>query len=858
MGKKKTMPQEGALLEADYRLAMGSEEELVEKDWNLVQNVGNESSGGLWGTEIRAFADAQTLASLHATEDWVFIPVDRIASKISAQRLLVVKDTMVGKKVVTEEDEGHPVQAMIDEPNQYQDYHSFMYCVATQLPLQGNAIIWRARAMKQMICLPTQYARIEFDKNAEIKEYQLYQGDREDNPQLADYFRFKPEEITHIRRPNPSSMMWGLSPLIPGTKSVLFNRYSSEYLNNYYLKGAQPGLALTMGKEANEKLALRLLRSMEAAYTGRRNQRKSLILPKGVDVKEISHKLADQDLAEYLMLNRETIINLFQVPKHELSIEKGGGLGNKDYEVAMRTFWTGPLRFYMRLIAGALTKSLQRELGPGYRLEFDTSDVEALRDDGLTKATLATAMLKTHTVNEVRAEIYDLAPIVGGSAFEAPKTGLDASSMLAIRQLVIDVAAGAMPQAAASQILISAFGFTVEDSVAVFSNVVYGSAKPAPAALPASSQPLPASSQPLPAASQPPPAPDETPKAEETGITTAAVGDPSSAPLAVPQDKKAVLEKNTLAMDGHIKANEGWWQDRKDKLAAAGAAGEEKVRSEWGKVAKAQASAVSDVVTKYLKAFGRLRVKAADGEDKPKVPNPATLSRKIRQAMQTIEDQYVEGTTDQLAATMELGYDAELTVPFDLPAKDQLAALKKRGADGRKQILEARQIDTFANMTATSTDRVMQIITDGVEGSKTIAEISRDIRDELGSSSRADLVARTEALTATSLGQAAAVKDVADLIPDLKKVWMNAGDERVRGNPGGIYAKSKSDADHWSMQGETVAHDADFSNGCAFPRDPKGSASETINCRCTMVMVPGDMADQLGLEGLHSDEGDGG
>lgn len=77
--------------------------------------------------------------------------------------------------------------------------------------------------------------------------------------------------------------------------------------------------------------------------------------------------------------------------------------------------------------------------------------------------------------------------------------------------------------------------------------------------------------------------------------------------------------------------------------------------------------------------------------------------------------------------------------------------------------------------------------------------------------------------------------DVSKVVPNLKKMWVNAGDERVRGNPGGLYPESK--ADHWILQGEVKSYDKKFSNGLMFPRDPSGEAHQNVNCRCGFIMI---------------------
>lgn len=836
--------------ERSYRELTSDEADLDIKsagDFNLVEHVGNEGGSGLWEPELRATIDLQTLKGLLFNEDWVFILVDRIASKIAAQRLRVMRWIVQDGKGRGVPAENHPVQKTLERPNQYQDYHQFMYSVVADMTMCGNAVIWNARTTRRLIPVPIEMVRIDFDRMGALMSYGVYQWAREDTPLLSRMMTLSPDEVVHFRRPNPSSMLWGLSPFIPGRKSVLFNRYSSEYLNNFYIKGAQPGLALELGEGANEKSALRLLRSLEVAHTGRRNQRRNMILPRGVTAKEITQKLADQDLIEYVKSNRETFINLVQVPKHELSLQEAGSLGSEEQRVALRSFWGGPLRAAMRLVEGSLNDAFATELGADYYLEFDISDVEALRDDEEAKGRVAEGMLKTHTINEVRAKLYEMPPLSGGdelpgkvqppafpfggggappppqpqqqqlaAAAPAPQpVALEARQLESVMSLVQDVASGKMPRASALALLRVGFGMPEHDALAILANA----GEDGPAAAPVA--------------------------AEEMGA-------PEQAAVLAAPDAKEIRSRNMDRLAPLIKGAGGWWKRREETISQAASSATEKTRRRALKMLAAQGEAIAKAVRAHLggkAAVASLRLKA-----KGKVPSKSVLERRIRAALDEQKSKWEEGQTDDLAATVELAYDAQLMLPFNLPNEDALAAIRARDENGRRSMLSTRSLTTFANVSKTTTDRAMGAVEDGLANGKTIDEIAKAIEEQTSgklADDRALLIARNEALTAVSLGQAAAMSNAAEVVPKLKKAWLNAGDDRVRGNPGGLYPDSE--ADHWSLQGEVRDHDAAFSNGLQFPRDPSGGTGEVINCRCTWVMVPGDDADQIGLENLDSE-----
>lgn len=748
------------------------------KDLNIIRDYTDDGTG-VWASEIQAIMDGFTLKAIYFSEDWVYILVDRIASKISAVPLRVMRTEMRDGTKVYIPDEGHPVQARIEEPNMYQNYTQWMYRNITDFCVLGNTVIWKTPQNGQLVPLPGELVRINFDPGTWMrKNYQIMSMNYNDGTAglLKNVMNLPVEQVIHIMRPNPSSLLWGLSALIPGRKSVLFNRYSTEYLNSYYQKGAQPGIALEMDKEANEKHALRLLRSFEQAHTGRKNQRRPLVLPKGVTVKEVGASLADQQLKEYILLNRETIINLFQVPKHELSIAETGSLGSEEYKTALKNFWSGPLKSIMTLVADSLTKAFRQELGDGRFLEFDLSDVDVLQDDQMKKAQLATEMLKTHTINEVRKKLYDEAPLPDG----------DATPVILLPTAVRGATAPGQPPMAG-----------LPPAAPVGASVI------APVALEA--------------------APMDTPETLATQDTEA---------------KAATLKKNGEVFSTFTKAEgKNWWDKRQSKLDVHSNHAVLLMHERALQLFADQAEALVKATRKNIQE------KAAD------VPSKAKLRQAIRDAMDGFEQQWLDDYTKILKAQVDLGYDIALEIPFNLPAKNEIAVLRARNENKRLSILEERGLKTFSQMSATTTDKVVGIVADGVEANKTVQEIAADIKDyftnEELTTGRAMMIARTEALTASSVGQAAAMSDAAEVVPDLLKMWINAGDDRVRGNPDGKYPHSE--ADHWSLQNEVRGWDDKFSNGLLYPRDLDGPPDETIQCRCTTIMVPKADADKLGL-----------
>jgi len=127
-----------------------------------------------------------------------------------------------------------------------------------------------------------------------------------------------------------------------------------------------------------------------------------------------------------------------------------------------------------------------------------------------------------------------------------------------------------------------------------------------------------------------------------------------------------------------------------------------------------------------------------------------------------------------------------------------------------------------------------QIMTKGIEEGKTMSMISTDMTKLVKSRNfyrwQALRIARTET-TAASNYAATVSSSVSGVLMD--KVWVSALDARTRREP-------ESHFDHYHMNQVKVPLDKPFEvsgEKLMFPGDPKGSAGNVINCRCSVAQV---------------------
>ena len=131
----------------------------------------------------------------------------------------------------------------------------------------------------------------------------------------------------------------------------------------------------------------------------------------------------------------------------------------------------------------------------------------------------------------------------------------------------------------------------------------------------------------------------------------------------------------------------------------------------------------------------------------------------------------------------------------------------KRGIDlayGKKQI------------TASVTSSILQ--------GKSIKHMADDLQKRISTMSRDSAIrtARTAVTGAQNAGRMDSYAAAEKMGIKLKKCWLATLDARTRHS-------------HAMLDGEQVAQDKKFSNGCCFPGDPQGPPWEIYNCRCTLI-----------------------
>lgn len=120
--------------------------------------------------------------------------------------------------------------------------------------------------------------------------------------------------------------------------------------------------------------------------------------------------------------------------------------------------------------------------------------------------------------------------------------------------------------------------------------------------------------------------------------------------------------------------------------------------------------------------------------------------------------------------------------------------------------------------------QITKSVTSSILQGKSIKHMADDLQNRITTMSRDSAIrtARTAVTGAQNAGRMDSYEAAEKMGIKLKKEWLATLDARTRHS-------------HAMLDGEQVAQDKKFSNGCRFPGDPQGPPWEIYNCRCTLI-----------------------
>lgn len=392
-----------------------TEPEVVEK---VVQKIVQKELGaGFIDLSSKSLSNYKTVSDrlLKSFEGWVYANVTALAEEISQIEFELYKPVMRAGEIEWEETETHPALELLDRWNPFTTTSQAVYLIEAHLELTGDAFIYKEGApgnITNLFILQPDMVTVVPGGASENYEIVAYDYKYKDAAGKEKVIRYTPEEIVHIKTPNPNNPYRGKSVVEAAALDIDTDNLAQEMLKMFFKNGAVPNMTLTTDQRLTPDDIQRIGVQVRRTYGGVRNAFKTLILGNGLTPTPVQQSAREMQLLEIENAMRDKIMAMFKNTKASLGITDDVNRANA--EATLISWKQSVIKPKMTRIVDALNEFLIPQVAPGYILGFD-DPVPENRDEEVNEV----IKLKGADIisqNEARLEL-GLEAVEGGDEF---------------------------------------------------------------------------------------------------------------------------------------------------------------------------------------------------------------------------------------------------------------------------------------------------------------------------------------------------------------------------------------------------------------------------------------------------------
>ena len=275
----------------------------------------------------------------------------------------------------------HPVQRLLNAPNDYQTRSDFWLDMTAQLVLYGNLFAYKlrppgsgagARPVRQLLPLHASMTRADLSDD----DARIYRTTANNTPAI-----YSAAEVLHARG-RSSDFLNGNSPVAEVREAIGLEIAAERFGATFFGNGAMPMLVFQLlqgfkdfktTEEQTEFLdSVRLV-------LGRTNAHKAFMLPAGIELADANKYSVDNDKAQFVdsrKYQRTVIAGAFGVPPHLVGDLERATFNNVEQQDS--DFTINVVLPYVRMIEAALERDLlrPRERFDGLVIRFNLDAVQ--------------------------------------------------------------------------------------------------------------------------------------------------------------------------------------------------------------------------------------------------------------------------------------------------------------------------------------------------------------------------------------------------------------------------------------------------------------------------------------------------
>jgi len=369
------------------------------------------------GVEVTRLVDYNTYCEEgYKRNAVVFSSVREIARTAPSARIQVHKRLKRGQ---TEIYEDHSLQAVFDLPNPRQSHYDFIELLLTYLNLDGNIFILRERSGKDGktgkttalwlprpdMMSPVIDARGQIYEQGALLGYSyLTRG--------GEKVYFLPEQVIHIKYPDPNDPYHGLGRGIPPLMAAAFDadndNSQTTFIKQFFKNGAVPSGIIKSKNILDDTEVKRIQNRMAEQYTGEENWHKIMVLDADAEYQATGLSMDEMVFPDLRAISETRICAAFKVPPVLIGVKAGLDAATySNYKLARQALWEDNIIPTNLKLAEAFTRAFSDELGPDVIVKHDYADVVALQQDRTERFARSSQSVMSGwvTVNEARREI---------------------------------------------------------------------------------------------------------------------------------------------------------------------------------------------------------------------------------------------------------------------------------------------------------------------------------------------------------------------------------------------------------------------------------------------------------------------
>jgi len=335
------------------------------------------------------------LAALHETTSGIAVTpencmesptvhavVTAVSRRIATLPVHVIRQRTSDGRTVKEKQPNHPVEALLNNPNSWQNRVTYWLDAVSWLLRHGNHYAFMAQGgtgpVRRLESIPAGHVQpLQDDELNVLYRVQLAGGATQD---------MTPQEIHHVRGPARNGIA-GDSPVTDVRESIALEIAAERFGGSLFGNGAMPGIVFAFADGfagfRSDAERNQFAEDFHEKF-GRSRRFRSLVLPKGMKIEDSVP--VENDKAQFLetrKYQRTVIAGAFGVPPHLVGDLERGTFNNVEQQSI--EFVLGVVLPYVRMFEAAMERDLlsEQDRRAGIKIRFNLDG--ALRGDFKTR-----------------------------------------------------------------------------------------------------------------------------------------------------------------------------------------------------------------------------------------------------------------------------------------------------------------------------------------------------------------------------------------------------------------------------------------------------------------------------------------